>query len=245
MKTKFNKYPVSKNKCSSKNDKLANSDKHDFKQKSEEREAEEATKEGVDAAPIPEAPAVDDSAPDPFDPAALRIGQDFAALADVKPILATVPVRKPNKQDYVRVHPSEDYQLTTALLELKEERETYLIAPDLRRELFGELVPVTIFTAINRQGVVFLWPCRLPDETGRGNSWHESALQAAELAKTRWIRIAADMSLGAYRIWEARGDLPEPEWPEQSLRDLLSIAFKGRYIDSLDHPVLKRLRGEV
>jgi hypothetical protein len=53
------------------------------------------------------------------------------------------------------------------------------------------------------------------------------------------------MSLGAYRIWEARGDLPEPEWPEQSLGDLLRIAFKVRYVDSLDHPVLKRLRGEV
>ncbi len=62
---------------------------------------------------------------DPFDPEALRLSQDFAALADVKPILATVPVRKPNKQDYVRIHAAEDYQLTTALLELKEERETY------------------------------------------------------------------------------------------------------------------------
>ncbi len=131
------------------------------------------------------------------------------------------------------------------MLELKEERETYLVAPDLRHELFGELVPVTIFTAINRQGVVFLWPCRLPDETGRSNSWHESALEAVERAKSTWTRVAADMSLGAYRIWEARGDLPEPEWPEQSLRDLLSIAFKSRYVDSLDHPVLKRLRGEV
>ena len=193
----------------------------------------------------PELHIIDGAAPDPFDPETLRINQDFAALADVKPILATVPARKPNKQDYVRVHPSEDYQLTTALLELKEERETYLVAPDLRHELFGELVPVTIFTAINRQGVVFLWPCRLPDETGRSNSWHESALEAVERAKSTWTRIAADMSLGAYRIWEAGGDLPEPEWPEQSLRDLLSIAFKDRYIDSLDHPVLKRLRGEV
>ena len=194
----------------------------------------------------PDPHVADGAAPDPFDPATLRISQDFAALADVKPILATVPVRKPNKQDYVRVHPSEDYQLTTALLELKDERrETYLIAPGLMHELFGELVPVTISTAINRQCVVFLWPCRLPDETGRTNSWHESALEAAERAKSKWVRVQADMSLGAYRIWEARGDLPEPEWPEQSLRDLLSIAFKGRYVDSLDHPVLKRLRGEV
>jgi hypothetical protein len=53
------------------------------------------------------------------------------------------------------------------------------------------------------------------------------------------------MPLGAYRIWEASGDLPEPEWPEQSLRDLLAIAFKGRYIDTLDHAVPKRLRGEA
>ncbi len=188
---------------------------------------------------------IDEAAPDPFDPAALRLSQDFASLADVKPILATVPVRKPKRQDYVRVHASEDYQLTTALLELKDERETYLIAPNLRHELFGELVPVTIFTAINRQGVVFLWPCRLPDESGRSNSWYESALEAAELAKNKWTRIAADMSLGAYRIWEASGELPEPEWPEQSLRDLLAIAFKGRYIDTHDHAVLKRLRGEV
>jgi hypothetical protein len=193
----------------------------------------------------PDLSVLDRAAPDPFDPATLRMSQDFAALADVKPILATVPVRKPNRQDFVRVHPSEDYQLTTALLELKEERETYLVAPDLRHELFGELVPVMIFTAINRQGVVFLWRCRLPDETGRTNPWHESALEAAERAKSKWTRVQADMSLGAYRIYEAHGDLPEPEWPQESLRDLLSIAFKGRYIDDLDHAVLKRLRGEI
>ncbi len=108
----------------------------------------------------PDLQIIDQPAPDPFDPEALRLSQDFAALANFKPILATVPVRKPGRQDYFRVRPAEDYRLTTALLELKDERETYLIAPDLRHELFGELVPVTIFTAINRQGVVFLWPCR-------------------------------------------------------------------------------------
>ncbi len=35
------------------------------------------------------------------------------------------------------------------------------------------------------------------------------------------------------KSFELLYDLPEPEWPEQSLRDLLSIAFKGRYVDSL------------
>ena len=192
-----------------------------------------------------ELPPVDSEAPDPFDPEALRLSQDFAQLADVKPILATVPVRKPGRQDYVRINVDPDYQLTTAILQLKEEREDYIVAPDVRQELFGELVPVTLFTAINRQGVVFLWPCRIPDETGRSNSWYESALEAAELARESWVRISADMSLGAYRIYVANGQLPEPEWPTESFRDLLKIAFKSRYIDSHDHPVLKRLRGEV
>ena len=140
----------------------------------------------------PELPAVDSESPDPFDPETLRLSQDFAQLADVKPILATVPVRKPGRQDFVRVNVDPDYQLTTAILQLKEEREDYIVAPDIRQELFGELVPVTLFTAINRQGVVFLWPCRIPDETGRANSWHESALEA--VASTRTTTVFATLT---------------------------------------------------
>ncbi len=193
----------------------------------------------------PDLDAGETAAHDPFDPEALRLSQDFAQLADVKHVLATVPVRKPGRQDYVRVRPDSEFQITTAILQLKDEREDYLVAPELRHELFGEVVPMTLFTAINRQGVLFFWPCRIPDETGRSNPWHESALEAADLAREKWVRISADMSLGAYRIYVAGGQLPEPEWPEESLGELLKIAFKSRFIDSFDHPVLKRLRGEV
>jgi hypothetical protein len=70
----------------------------------------------------------DDVKLDPFDPAALRLDQSFAG-AGVKKLLTTVPVRKPGRQDFVRVHPGEDYRLTTAIVELKEEREFYLITP--------------------------------------------------------------------------------------------------------------------
>ena len=37
----------------------------------------------------------------------------------------------------------------------------------------------------------------------------------------------------------------EPQWPEQTLSELLRLAFKDRVIASLDHTILKRLRGEV
>ena len=195
----------------------------------------------------PDLHASETETPDPFDPAALRISQDFAAAAGVKQVLTTIPVRKPNRHDFVRIHPSEDYQLTTAIIELKEERgEIYLVPSDLRDKLIGEVILATLFLAINRQGVVFFWPCKLPDPSGRANAWHESALAAVHAARGKWIRVQSDMSLGAYRIFEAIGELPDPDWPAVNMRDLLEIAFKGgKLIDSIDHPVLKRLRGEA
>jgi hypothetical protein len=37
--------------------------------------------------------------------------------------------------------------------------------------------------------------------------------------------------------------LPEPEWPETSFEELMQIAFRGRIINSLDHPVIRQLLG--
>ena len=61
---------------------------------------------------------------------------------------------------------------------------------------------------------------------------------------TRWVRLKANRALGAYEITEAPGSIPEPVWPTHTFADLLRIGFRGRTIDSIDHPVLKRLRGE-
>ncbi len=145
----------------------------------------------------------------------------------------------------MRVHPDPDWHLATMILELKEDREVYLVAPDLYAELLGEIVPVMLYPTINRQGIISLWPCRLPGPDGKTNPWHQSALEAAEHATERWIRVAANMELGAYEIFEAVGDLPEPEWPDLSFQELLKIAFKDAYIDRPDHPVVQRLRGAI
>ena len=156
-----------------------------------------------------------------------------------------MPVRKPDRQWFVRTHAAENMRLDTAVLELKEDRETYLVAPAMRHVLPGEVVPKALITAINRQGVLFLWPIRLPGEDGRHDEWNRSALEAARLASDQWIRVSANMSLGAYDTFVATGDLPEPEWPEMDLHEILKLAFRDRYIDSPDHPVVERLRGAL
>ena len=167
-------------------------------------------------------------------------------MVGVKKVLLTVLVRKPAKSWWVRTCPDASYRIETAVIELKDELETYLVDPELWPQLATEstLIPVLLMTSINRQGVVFLWLIRLPGPDGRLNGWSRSALEAAERAKDRWIRVQPNMSLGGYEVFEAPADLPNPDWPDLSFRELLRIAFKDKLIGDWDHPVLQRLRGE-
>ena len=151
-------------------------------------------------------------APDPFDLASLRLNPSFIETAGVKKLLTTVPARRPSPQDFVRVHSSPDYRENFAMIDLKDEREDYLVRPELLPDLAGEVVYKTVFTAINRQGVVFLWPIRLPTPDDRKSEWLRSAREA-EMAMRRWIRLKANMSLGAYEIAVAESVMVEPVWP--------------------------------
>ena len=56
---------------------------------------------------------------------------------------------------YLRVHLDETYRLGTAMLELKEERETYLVDNRLWSDLAGEIIPKVWLTGITRQGLIF------------------------------------------------------------------------------------------
>jgi hypothetical protein len=131
------------------------------------------------------------------------------------------------------------------VLELKDERETYLIDPELWHELPGEIIPKVLFTTISRQGVPILWPIRLPGEDGRIDAWNRSALEAAKIAKTRWIRVASNRYAGAYDVFEATGNIPEPEWPNATFQEIIEIAFRDHFINDMAHPVIRKLRGET
>jgi hypothetical protein len=181
--------------------------------------------------------------PDPFDIASLRLNPSFLETAGVKKLLTTVPARKPSPQDFVRVHPAPEYRENFAMIDLKDDREDYLVRPETLQDLAGEVVLKTVFTAINRQGVVFLWPVRLPAPDDRKSEWSRSAREAAEMAMTRWVRMKANMSLGAYEITVAEAVMADPIWPELSFQELVRIAYRDRMVTTTDHPVVKRLRG--
>ena len=191
--------------------------------------------------------AGEQSAPNPFDPERLRISLDFGEGVGVKKETTIILVKRPNPQDFIRVHPDPAFRLPVALIEFKDDREMYVVTPEIARLIPGECFGATLYTCINRQGVLFLWPVRLPGADGRQLQWHRSAAEAAEMAMKRWVRIKANMSLGAYEPFEASATIPDPVWPaDLNYARILEIAFRdGRVVDSFDHAVLKRLRGET
>jgi hypothetical protein len=140
---------------------------------------------------------------DPFDPASLRIDLNANIDLGVKKPIIHVPVGKAGKQEYFRIHPSQEYRIPMAILELKEQREVYAVSPAVATALPGETRIVELRTCITRSGNVFLWPVPLPSADGRELPWHTTAREAAERAETNWVRMVANMSAGHYDIWVA------------------------------------------
>ena len=94
------------------------------------------TKFPLQAIPGPEAPGTTSITQlDPFDPANLRLSQSFTETVGVKKLLTTVPVRKPSPQDFVRVHEGPEYRENFPIIELKDEREEYIVTAGLVPEL--------------------------------------------------------------------------------------------------------------
>ena len=180
---------------------------------------------------------------DPYDLSRLRVTPEMLETTVVKKLLTTVPMRKPADQDFVRVHPSPQYRETLAFIDLKEDRELYIVdlavVPELRSECFF----ATIFTAITRTGVLFLWPVKVQAGDAKANEWHISAATAAQYAMKSWVRVKANMALRGYEIFQAEASIPNPKWPDLSFEAIYRIAVKDRLIRSIDHPAVKRLRG--
>ena len=111
---------------------------------------------------------------DPFDLDSLRLSQDFASAVGVKRLIKTVPVKKPSKEWFVRTHPDPAYRLQTAVLELKEDRETYLVSPGLWPELAAETTfSPRLLVDIDQPPGSFV---RLADPAPRGR-WQDRRLE--------------------------------------------------------------------
>ena len=190
----------------------------------------------------------DTAPPDPFAPENLRLDQSFLETGGGKKLLTTIPVRKPNKQTFFRVRQGQEWREMFPIIDLKDDREEYIVVRELVSELQTEIVYKQLCLGITRQGTLFFLPLRYPGPDGRDMEWWRSLREHAHRAEKNWIRIIANQELGAYECLQASDTLSEPEWPSETefkFWDLIKIAFREYLVTSLDHPVVKRLRGQA
>lgn len=184
--------------------------------------------------------------PPPLEPRRLS---DFAITDGLtssvtKKVLATVPVRKPSKEAFIRTKEA-TLRHPFVLLELKESDKLFLLSPEVAAtlEMSGEnaIVKAHLVPTVDRLGNFSLWPLRFSE---RENPWHLSARVAAGYAECKWVRVLANMTAGQYDVLVAEKCNDEPVWPEEDFETVLQIAFRGRVIEDMDHPALKDLRGD-
>jgi len=172
-----------------------------------------------------------------------------SGLLTAKRDLSIVPVRKPKKTEWFRVRAEEDWKIDLPLY-VDEDGEFYIVSPDFIGFLNdqGLIYRTRIHTIlVHASGVMFLSPIGLPDAEGKINSFNRSRSEAYLKAESEWVRISANKDLGGYDCWKPETPMPEPQWPTPpaTLKEALALAFKGRFINDPEHPILNKLKGKL
>lgn len=157
-------------------------------------------------------------------------------------------VRRPNGKEFVRIDTRPGRTLSVAMTETREQLAVQysIVTPGMVADMsaLGSLNYYQLYSAVNREGVHFIWPVKL-QTGGASNDWLKTGLAAAEAAKVHWVRIFADLVQGRYRIMKAEGELDPPVFSEKPFNELLEMGFSDRVIASSDHPICRKLRGQV
>jgi hypothetical protein len=177
----------------------------------------------------------------------LVLGQQYLDALDVTKKLQ-IKVRKPSKGTFFRVHPQMLTSSPIGLYQDKdgEDEDFYCVMPDMMRELDGHAFPAVLRLAVTTDGRAFIWPLRLAGPNGLMMDWWRSALLAADEAEKTWVSLQPNKREGRYEILTAANqNRPAPAWPDEPFDELVRTGFGDRIILSIEHPIIKKLRGAL
>ncbi len=175
---------------------------------------------------------------------ALRLPASALEGVETKHVRPKITVGKPPKDQFFMVKKGPDNWIPFGLLESERTSSFYLVMPGAVRDWMLEHGIKSYFDgilclAVTRHGEPRVWPLKQTD-----NLWHVTAREIAEMAKKDWVKLISDQTAGYYVAGKASDQSKQPAWPEESFEEILEKAFAGRIIDTLDHEVIKELRGD-
>jgi hypothetical protein len=164
--------------------------------------------------------------------------------------LGAISVRsRPPKDDWFRAHP--DGAMSTGMTLLKGKMGDLFavrreLIPIAGPEVSKALVKASVTACVTIDGAKFLWDILHP--VGNANQQHfDNALAARDLSRSTWIRFFWDANQETHlTVTPKQTTSAEAKWPESfTLGDWIDKAFKGKFIDSLDHKIIRKIRGEL
>jgi hypothetical protein len=161
--------------------------------------------------------------------------------------LLLIPEGRP-KNKFFRLDTRPEYRQEVAVYGHKEgfDDEDYLVAPQVQESLGERYVKrAVIRVCVVRPNITRLWAIRYPDNEGRTNTWNSTTWLVAEAAESEWVRFEMNPSGTGWDVVVAETQWPDPEWPVEPMSALIQKAYKGRFINSTDHVILRKLRGEI
>jgi hypothetical protein len=169
--------------------------------------------------------------------------QDFF-LGGTDVLLNDLPVRKPHRNWFIRVHPNTE--LTALIWVLEDDRDSteYLVLKGALAHLKDYCKRKQLLVCQNDNGNLFCWLIGRPVDME--NDWNTSALAIADIARGRWVQCKSNRQMGRYQAHEpVSASMPDPDWPEKidDLDEIINLAFGQRVIRDLDHPVARRILG--
>jgi hypothetical protein len=176
-----------------------------------------------------------------------------AAVAGVETLQTALPHHSISQaKDFVRLHPDEEEYWSPELCFVNvpikgAKRDTlHLIDEDLAEQYLASAKIMRFRLALATKPHDLFFLCHVPTHN-TDNSWNSSNQEACEQAKKLWTQATSRKEEGveAYKVDASKDPdaFPEPKWPSQSLSELIGVTFKGRMIESADHPGLLRLIG--
>ena len=161
----------------------------------------------------------------------------------------TIPEGRP-KDCFFRVDPRPEMQLKVSIFEYQADgrlgRDTYILTPDVAEHLGHRARPAVIRVCIRRPSILQLWAVKEPKaERGTPNGYTISAWEALPTLEKHWASLVQNESSTGYDVVLAENQWADPEWRDESLAKLVLKAFRGRFVDDLDHELIQKLQGRI
>jgi hypothetical protein len=188
-----------------------------------------------------ENPLTQDNLEEDFDLNEIKMDSSYEG-SGIKIVATKIPIQKPRKQTWICTHPDETKRITVAVIEYGDQKDIYIAGKKVIDDLVGEHVLKTLVLSVTKQGDYFFLPIKLPDAGGFIDSWNESLAEIVDRYKGQWIRILPNQGMGRYDV-VISNNAAAPIWTDEPFESLLKKALKDRIINSLDHFVVKSLKG--